>query len=373
MSRPRILFVDDEDNVLKAYCRHFRDLYAVETASCGPAALELIAASEPFAVVVSDYRMPGMTGAEFLLRVRKVSPQTVRMMLSGCADLSAAIAAVNHGNIFRFLSKPCPQDFLARALQASIEQFQLVQAEKQLLEDTLQGSLRVLTEILSLVSPLAFGRATRIRDLSGRLAVRLLPEQRWKVETAAMLSQLGAIALHSETLEKLHRGERLTENETRQLAKQPAIARDLISRIPRLEEIAEIVGRQNDAVVTDSQANTDVALAARILKAVIDFDALEASGRTPAAAIERLRSNCNGCDSDVINALEDLATGSSCTETRLVSATELLDGMCLADDVVTTDGQLLVTRGHQVTQALRHHITRFALEKRIREPISIVL
>src|SRR5450631_170470 len=149
----RILCVDDEPNVLHAIERQFRKRFEITIALGPDLALREIAERGPFAVVVSDLRMPGMDGVQFLARVRQISPDTVRIMLTGEADFSAAIEAVNQGNIFQFLSKPCPAEMLGRALDAALEQHALIMAERELLERTLTGSVEVLSEILSLVNP----------------------------------------------------------------------------------------------------------------------------------------------------------------------------------------------------------------------------
>jgi hypothetical protein len=122
-------------------------------------------------VVVSDLQMPGMDGITLLSSLRKVSPDTVRVLLTGHADVDAAIAAVNEGNIFRFLRKPCPPGALLRALEASVEQYRLITAERVLLEQTLRGSLKTLTDILAFVNPVAFGRAIRSRKIVGEFAI----------------------------------------------------------------------------------------------------------------------------------------------------------------------------------------------------------
>src|SRR5690606_11680562 len=106
----------------------------VETASNGPEALTLIENSEPFAVVISDMGMPGMDGTTFLEKVRQATPDSVRMILTGQAELESTIAAVNLGRIFRFLTKPCKSDELLASVEAGIEQYELVVSRKELLE-----------------------------------------------------------------------------------------------------------------------------------------------------------------------------------------------------------------------------------------------
>ena len=140
----RILFVDDEPNVLQAYSRTLRKQFDISTVTSGAAGLETAANDGPFAVVVSDMRMPEMDGVEFLSRMKASSPDTVRIMLTGNADQQTAIDAVNKGDIFRFLNKPCPPDNMADSLNSALEQHRLINAEKELLESTLKSSMEAL-------------------------------------------------------------------------------------------------------------------------------------------------------------------------------------------------------------------------------------
>ncbi len=133
-----ILFVDDEANILDGYKRHLRKQFRIETALGGEQGLAAVVNQGPYAVIISDLRMPGMDGIQFLSRVREISPDSVRMMLTGHADLENAMEAINKGNIFRFLTKPCMPAVLALVLEAGIEQYRLVMSEKELLEKTLK-------------------------------------------------------------------------------------------------------------------------------------------------------------------------------------------------------------------------------------------
>src|SRR5205823_11426086 len=123
------------------------DVASATSGADGLAALEK--ATGAVAVVISDMRMPAMNGAAFLAQVRQRWPDTVRMLLTGQSEIEAAIAAVNEGQIFRFLSKPCPADQLLAAVMAAVAQHDLITAERVLLEQTLHGSIKTLTEILS--------------------------------------------------------------------------------------------------------------------------------------------------------------------------------------------------------------------------------
>ena len=149
----RVLFVDDEPSVLDGIRRTLRKQVDIQTAAGGADGLRIMQEAGPFALVVSDMRMPGMSGPQFLAKVREQAPETVRMILSGQADFQATIAAVNEGHIYRFLSKPCPGDQLFAAITDGLNQYRLITAEKVLLEQTLSGSVKMLIEILGLVSP----------------------------------------------------------------------------------------------------------------------------------------------------------------------------------------------------------------------------
>ena len=159
----KILCVDDEPNILNAYKRALRGTFLIETAAGGAEGLAILKGPDPFAVVVSDMRMPGMDGVEFLREVKQIVPDTVRIMLTGNSDQQTAIDAVNRGSIFRFLTKPCSPEDLSQAIDAAIQQYRLVMAEKELPEKTLTGCVKTLTDILSLVNPTAFSRAGRPR------------------------------------------------------------------------------------------------------------------------------------------------------------------------------------------------------------------
>ena len=155
---------------------NLRREFDVHTAIGPQEGLALIEATpEGFAVVISDMRMPQMNGAAFLAIVRQKWPDTVRMLLTGHSEIEAAITAVNEGQIFRFLNKPCPSDKLIEAVDAAVEQNRLIHAERVLLEQTLHGSIKALTDILSIQNPMAFGRAMRAKAHVSQLAAATGP------------------------------------------------------------------------------------------------------------------------------------------------------------------------------------------------------
>lgn len=237
----RILFVDDDPSVLDAYQRTFRKEFTVGVATSGEEALALLERQGPYAVVVSDMQMPGMDGIRLLAEVRARAPDTLRMMLTGKSDLQVAMDAVNEGAIFRFLTKPCPAGTMGKALTAGVTQYYLVTTERELLQKTLSGAVKVLAEVLALVNPTAFGRAQRVHRLVGQLADKLAVAGSWQIDIAAMLSQLGCVTLPEETLAKVCAAAPLAPQEWTQFNNHPSVGAALIANIPRLEDVAAII------------------------------------------------------------------------------------------------------------------------------------
>lgn len=374
----KVLFVDDDPNILAAFQRQLRKRFIVETALGGEKGLEAIAGRGPFPVVVSDLRMPVMDGIQFLSRVRAVSPDSVRMMLTGNADLHAAIGAVNEGNIFRFLTKPCAPEMLVAAIEAGIEQYRLITAERELLQKTLRGSIKVLTEVLSLLNPVAFGRATRIARYVKEIALQIQAPRVWQLETAATLSQIGCIILPEEALKKLYRGEPFTPEESQLFNMHPFVASDLLANIPRMQGIAEIIAFQEkhfdgSGIPHEPRSGRDIPLGARILKVVLDFDNLEAGGAPRDGILLELRNRAGYYDPRVLAALEAVIAAEEGYEVRLVTLAQLMNGMILAQDVSTRDGRLLLARGYQISSTVSARLKNFAEKPGIEEPIRVLV
>ena len=366
----RILCVDDEPNVLQAFKRQLRKDFDIVTATGGQDGLVALNVEGPFAVIVSDMRMPGMDGIEFLAKVKHCAPDSVRIMLTGCADQQTAVNAVNTGCIFRFLTKPCPPESLATSLRDGIAQYRLITAEKDLLQRTLGGAVKILTEVLALTNPVAFGYASRVRQLVGRIYQELGQTFPWQAEIAALLSQIGCVTVPSFVLEKAYQGEPLTDDESRMLAKHPHIGADLVANIPRLEDVAAMIRLQQKGFSgagepSDGPVGTRIPLGARVLKVALDYDALTAGGWSPVQAVVELRLRRGEYDPSVLESLEAVVGFDEAAEIKDLALKDLSAGMILADDLFSTDGTLLVSKGQEVTISLRERLKNFAQNGRI--------
>lgn len=377
--RERILCVDDEEQVMVSLALHLRRRYDVQMATSGEAGLTLISSQPPFAAVISDMQMPGMNGAAFLAQVRKLSPDTVRILLTGHADLDSAIAAINDGQIFRFLTKPCLPSQLMSTVEAAVQLHRLTLAERVLLEQTLHGVVRLLTDVLALSNPAAHGRAIRIKQLVTDLANRLAMRERWQVEVAAMLSQLGFITLPAETMEKVFLGTPLLEKEQQMVARVPSVTEQLLAHIPRLESVRAILATYSGAFdwahPPESPAGEAALIArgAQLLKVSLDFDELTSRGVPLANALDTLRGRGDRYDPAVLDALDSLHGGSTVRdEVRELPLGLLRAGMICAEDLRMSSGTLLVARGYEITAGFLERIRNFG-RGTVKEPVRVIV
>jgi response regulator RpfG family c-di-GMP phosphodiesterase len=374
--RPRVVCVDDEPHVSAGLALHLRRRYDVEIATSGQAGLDLLDRLPEAAVVISDMRMPQMNGAEFLAKALAAHPNTTRILLTGYSEVDAAIQAVNQGQIFRFLVKPCPPPELLRTVDAAAEMHRLSRVERELLEKTLHGSIKMLSEVLAISNPLAFGRGARLKQLVTGLADKLGDTNRWQAEVAAMLSQLSTITLPNETAEKLYYGTPLSSDEQRMVERAPDISEQLLAHIPRLEIVRAILAARAEPYRGQPTAELSpdektIRRGAELLKAANDFDTLEAQGMASAKALETLRGRADQYNPDVLNALQALCGSQRSDDCiREVSLAALKPGMVFVTDVKMTTGTLFVARGYEVTESFLERIRNFRPGS-VKEPFRV--
>lgn len=377
ISMKKILFVDDEPNVLAAFQRQLHKQFDLDVALGPELGLERLQTPENYAVVVADMRMPGMNGVEFLKRVKEASPDIVRMMLTGNADQDTAMEAVNLGSIFRFLTKPCPPETLVDALTAGLRQHQLIIAERDLLENTLCSSVKVLTDILAFVDPKAFAQSERLRE-NVRNAARILRlDNLWAIEMAAMLANIGRVTLPPEVILKLRLGHPLAPREQEIFNRLPEIGANLLAQIPRLEEVSRIIRYQKkrfdgEGFPADNIRGELIPFGARLLRTLNDFAELETACMSQTEALEKMRDHPGSYDPKLLDVLETLAAPAAPPSVPIeVKFADVRLGDVLRSDVVAKNGMLIVVAGYHVTPALMERLKNFASISGIREPLLV--
>ena len=376
----KILFVDDDANILAGHQRKLRKDFTLDIALGGEQGLAMIQSRGPYAVIVADMQMPGMNGIEFLAKAEAKAPDTVRMMLTGNADQKTSVDAVNQGHVFRFLTKPCEAETLAQTLHAGLKQYRLITAERELLEQTLHGSVKVLTEILSMLDPQSFSRSQRLRDYMSACAQAFNITQPWELEMAASLSQIGCVTIPAGVLEKIRTNHNLSGEEHKLLGRVPEVGFTLLSKIPRLEPVANIIRYQaknfdGSGFPKDDVAGGNIPIGARILRVLSDLLLIEGHGVTKEKALAKMRECAGRYDPTVLefvgsafdifvpNAAKGYDAG------RPIMFSELRVGQMLMSDVLTHDDTKIVMAGTEVTPVLLEKLRNFASLSGLKEPI----
>lgn len=351
-----VLMVDDDRNLLDSFRRQFHKRLNLETATSGADGVQAVRDGGPFAVVISDMQMPNMNGIEFLSRIRTIAPNTVRIMLTGNANLDVAINAVNDGNIFRFLNKPVEADQLYQIIVDGIRQYRLITTEKILLNKTLKGAVDLMSDVLSMVNPTTFSQSTRIKRHVHTMVESLSLEDGWHYDLAAMLCQIGYISLPQELIGKLASGEELSAGERQLYQTHPAIGARLLKHIPRLEIVSAMVEKQDDSVgKIEFQGRLDseqkAVLGGQILKVAIAYDQLLNRGMQESEALQQLKENPRAYDPVLV---ETLSIGSRHQKLEVLTLPidELRPGLILDQPVATASGMLLIAKGQVLSQAV---------------------
>ncbi|MDZ7668552.1 MAG: response regulator [Gammaproteobacteria bacterium] len=372
-----VLLVDDEENVLKGFRRSLRSRFHVDTASSAAEALEMIGTNGSYPVIVSDMRMPEMDGVELLARVKESHPDMVRVLLTGNSDQQTAVQAINRGDVFRFLNKPCPPDVLGATLATAVEHHRLLTVEKDLLANTLKGAVEMLVELLSLVRPEVLGQTMRLREQLRTLDVSELGGiEPWTLETAVLLSQLGYTTLSGRLVERAQTGQASGADERGQLQRAVDLSASLIHKIPRLDDVAAIIRYQEKhfdggGSPQDDVRGSDIPPGARCLKVMLDFDRLLNQGYSSRQALTALERRAERYDPAVLQALTAAIQGSQRSNEKVVAIHALTDRMVLVDDVVTQSGVMLIPKGMRASDSVQAHLQRFLESGQIAESVKV--
>lgn len=374
-SAGRVLFVDDDPNILDSFRRTFRNHLDFDTAESGVIALTMLRDQGPYAVVVSDQRMPQMSGIQLLREIDRAYPDTVRIMLTGNADQQTAIDAVNNGHIYRFLTKPCPPAAILNAVQDGMRLWGQRQLERELLEGTLSGSVAVLVEIIGRVHPASFGQNQRVRRMVAHVAEKLRLPEAWRFEMAAMLSQIGCVALDADLLARVNAGYELPAEEQALFDSHPQLGARLIRKLPRMEAVGEMITRQ----FADLGAKLDRPIAeltpeelgGHLLRIALTIDQAMRRGRSFPAALQALLDEGKIWRLDMLHALQSLSLDAATLETKPIRLKELRIGMTLADNIQAENGIVLASGGQIITEMMLERIRAFSESIGLREPMLI--
>lgn len=366
----KILLVDDDENILAAHQRTLRKQFSIDTASSGAQGLVRLQSDGPYAVVVADMQMPTMNGIEFLKVAQAQSPTTVRIMLTGNADQKTSVDAVNEGHVFRFLNKPCKPELFTATLEAGLKQHHLLIAERELLENTLNGAVKILTDVLSAIDSESFGRSRQVQGYMRTFVQSFKVNDSWELEIAAMLAPIGRVTLPPAVLMKERTGLSLSPAERDMLSRIPEVGAGLLEQIPRLDNVARIVRYQHkcfdgSGYPTGAPGGDEIPIGARVLKVLSSLADREHRGASKAAALHQMQQTAGMYDPNVLSAVAryfDVAPidcGNSTQSAVSVRVLDLQVGQILAGSVETADSMLVVVAGTALSPTLLERLRNF--------------
>jgi CheY-like chemotaxis protein len=372
----QILFVDDDLMVLSSLERNLCLDFSVTVAECGPQGLEALKTSGPFAVVFSDMRMPEMDGVEFIQQARKISPDSIYMMLTGNQDVGTATKAVNEGHVFRILIKPCPVTEIRMAIAAAERQYELVTMEKQLLQRTFVGAIDVMTDVIESMQPTVVEYSGKVAALVEALESALGIKERWENRLAGRLAFLGIVLLPESQQHQFVNMSPTSPRSRELLASVAGASCRLIERIPRLERVTSIVKKQleQDGHLPSGENSDelDVSQSATLLRVATHWVAMQENGVDRNAALQELTMAMPKLDPRILTALKNLSHEVADAASIVVAIDQLQEGMVLADDVVSCDGSLLLRKGRRLTRPIIEKLALHSDNDVPLQPICVV-
>lgn len=425
-----LLFVDDEANILASLKRLFRPLgYRIFTAESGSQGLEIMA-DESVDLVISDMRMPEMSGAQFLEKVREDWPDTIRILLTGYAEIDATIDAINKGQIYRYISKPWEDNDIVLIVRHALRQKLLEQEKKRLeeltrkqneelmelnasLEDKVKArteevrqtmgflevaheklkksfltSIQVFSNLTEMRSASMMGHSRRVAELARCIAQRMNMREAevQDVFIAGLLLDVGKIGLPDSVLDKPFAS--LTGEERSKVVKYPVKGQMALMALEQLEGAAQLIRSHRERFdgmgYPDRMAGFNIPLGARILALANDYDmAVTGTAFTkPVKQAEVLSAIQNDAgrryDPAVVDAFMNImckgrgagATHDPKTEVPLRSG-QIKPGMVLSRDLVTVTGEMLLSKGYTLNEQLIEQIMGF--ERMDGNPLTIYI
>lgn len=414
---PVLLFVDDESSILKALQRLFRPHgYHILTAESGIAGLEIMT-SHRVDLVISDMRMPEMDGARFLEQVRSRYPEVIRIILTGYADINSIVAAVNQGEIYRFITKPWEEHSILLIVRDALERRRLEKDNARLVELTRRQneelkalndglerrvqertqqlaqanhhlrqnfllSIKIFSTLMELREGTVGGHARRVAGLAKKLAIRmnLNEEAQQDIVVAAMLHDIGKIgfsdALFSRSLT------RMSVSEMERYHRHSIDGSSALMPLTELYPVAAIIRSHHERYdgrgFPDGLVGEDIPMGARILAVCNDYDCLQYAINTdkkmdPEQARETMiQTRGQRYDPQVLEAFLTLVVGQPGEELGqdlLVPVEKLEIGMVLARDLLSHNGTILLAENFTLDARLINSIKLYAN----REGLPIVL
>ncbi len=373
----KVLFVDDEESILSGFKLTLGREFNLSFASSGIEGLEVYRKEGPFAVMVFDYMMPKMNGAEFLMEIRKMDQDVVAILLSGASNFEAASNAVRNGKIFRFLSKPCDGVDLKEHIHEAMEHFHTMRVADEVLWDTMSRTFKAVTSFLAAAKPLYFGRAERVRRLASQLARELGVKDIRLMELAVTFYYLRFLSFPEDVQERLYHLQEVSPSTQESLAEMPLSIQSALYEIPRLSRVIEIIQAIEQSYESGQKQSEEVRTLASIIRLSKNYDEAASLGYPRPAIFEWLlknRSNYLPGGLEALSRIRDYSDGGP--QVQSVELKSLIPGMRIQQDLRMSNGSLVAPKGSVISRQfiaiLRNYQSSYASDP-LPERIEVIM
>jgi|SRR6185503_1075677 response regulator RpfG family c-di-GMP phosphodiesterase len=378
-----ILVVDDEEIVLAALREMLsREGYHVSTCLRAEEAIALLE-EQTFSVVLTDQKMPGLTGLEFLACVKALQPDATRILITGAVNLATVIDSINKGEIYRFVVKPWVLEELLATVSNAVQRYEMICKSATLMATTLamnaelkkanaalnlnlRRSVELCLTTMESFYPTLGSQARRVHGLCRAMAdgLRLMREDRETLEVSAWLHDIGLVGVPRQIIRRWERAPATLSKAEKALVQQhPALGQELASFVHNLEDVGLIIRAHHERFdgkgFPDKLKGRQIPWLARLLAVAAGYAESPQDG---AAAIERVQAGRGKAyDPEAVKAfLRCLPQASVPRREREVAVHELKPGMVLARGVYSRHGLQIAPDGQSLTEAyieriLRHH------------------
>ena len=394
-----VLLVDDEENLLSGLRRQLRGKFEVFTAEGGDQALEMLEHQSEIGVIVADMHMPGMTGLELLEAFSNKSPTTTRIMLTGNANQDCAVEAINKSHVFGFLNKPCSTDNLIEGIEGGLVYHRLLVRERKMMEMTLAGSIKLLSDVISLMDPAATAGSRKISKWGGKLSPHLSGVAPWELNFATMLAPIGRVSVPLDVLLRHSKGEIQSAEERSILANAPGVGSRLLNNIPRMATVSKAILYQDknfdgSGFPDDNIQGADIPVIGRVLRILKELAQISGNSDLTGTNFDELLQQKKWFDPELVrlarqhliaretvteesiapetaieesNAPETATEESKAPETEKVRNALLREGHRLAEDLYNIEGALLLSKGTVLSLTQVEKIRTMVLLEKLHE------
>lgn len=370
-----ILVVDDTPENIDVLVGILKAYYKIKVALNGERALKIATGKNPPDLILLDIMMPGMGGYEVCreLKSRADTRKIPVIFVTVKSEVADESMGFKVGGV-DYITKPVSQPIVLARVQTHLDLVNEKGKVEKLLSKTLLGSIKMMSDLLSISNPALFNQSSRIKSYVFKIARKLNFQDLWRIEIAAILSQMGKIAVPESVINKVRENKALTRKEQILFDAHYDTARDLLVNIPSLEIVGQIVAKQASRPPKSAIENWDyITLGGQILKVALGYDELIMSGRSNDEAVSMMLSEKEKYSSEILKILSEIEESTRDNVSKWINVKALKEGMILLEDMICDSETILLGKHMIISESILHLVQKNAEIRSIKEPIKVLV